>query len=394
MKRRLAIITTHPIQYNAPLFELMNKTATAFTIKVFYTWSQSKHPEFDKGFGRSVAWDIPLLKGYDYTFVNNISAKPGTHHFNGIKNPGLIKEIEEWKADAILVFGWSFLSHLKALRYFHKKIPVLFRGDSTLIDEPAGLSIKKIVRKIFLTWVYNHVDYALYVGVANKRYFLKHGLRSSQLLFAPHAIDNNRFSGNHISYSEKAKNWRLNWGIDEKDTVFLFAGKLTQKKDPEILIKAFIAISMLNTWLIIAGNGKLESVLKDNYSSYTSIIFIDFKNQSLMPIVYRLGDIFVLPSKGPGETWGLAVNEAMAAERAIITSDKCGCSEDLIIKNKNGYVFESENVESLAEAMRNALLNYNEMGQESKKIIDNWTYSKTIGQLESLFKNKLLNEES
>ncbi len=45
------------------------------------------------------------------------------------------------------------------------------------------------------------------------------------------------------------------------------------------------------------------------------MIFLDFQNQQKMPLVYRLCDIFVLPSMGPGETWGLAVNEAMACKR-------------------------------------------------------------------------------
>ena len=136
MKIRLAIITTHPIQYNAPLFKQMNEGGIGFEIRVFYTWSQSKDSLFDREFGRPVDWDIPLLAGYDYTFVENVSGDPGSHHFNGIINPTLLEEIEAWNAAAVLVFGWSFASHLKAIKHFNKKIPVLFRGDSTLMDEP------------------------------------------------------------------------------------------------------------------------------------------------------------------------------------------------------------------------------------------------------------------
>src|SRR5215213_5525904 len=103
-KRRLAIITSHPIQYNAPLFKLMNESVIRFIIKVFYTRGQSNDKVLDKEFGVSFNWDIPLLDGYEYTFVKNISTDPGSHHFNGIINPTLNKEIEDWNADAILVF--------------------------------------------------------------------------------------------------------------------------------------------------------------------------------------------------------------------------------------------------------------------------------------------------
>lgn len=388
-EKRLAIITSHPIQYNAPLFKLMNEENSSFVIKVFYTRGQSKDKVFDKEFGLAIDWDIPLLEGYEYAFVNNVSSKPGTHHFNGIINPTLNEEIEEWKADVLLVFRWSFNSHLKALRYFYKKIPVLFRGDSTLIDEPSVAGIKRMIRRLFLTWVYSHVDYALYVGSASKEYFLAHGLKSSQLLFGPHAIDNNRFSGDETSHNQKAKTWRSNLGIDESDIVFLFAAKLTKKKDPELLIKSFLALNNTTAWLILVGNGELENELKEKYSSYSKVIFIGFQNQSVMPVVYRLGDVFVLPSKGPGETWGLAINEAMACGRAVIASDKCGCSTDLITNDKNGYIFENGNLESLKKCLGEAMLNYKEQGICSGVKIKEWTYSKTVDQLKAFFEKTI-----
>jgi glycosyltransferase involved in cell wall biosynthesis len=48
-----------------------------------------------------------------------------------------------------------------------------------------------------------------------------------------------------------------------------------------------------------------------------------------MPVVYRLGDIFVLPSAF-GESWGLAVNEALACGRPVIVSDRVGCAPDVV----------------------------------------------------------------
>ena len=173
LKKRVAIITTHPIQYNAPLFELLTQRGV-IEIKVFYTWGKSVlENKFDPGFGKIINWDIDLLKGYNYAFIHNVSTKPGSHHFNGIDNPTLIKEIETWTADAILVYGWSFKSHLKCLRYFKGKLPVFFRGDSTLLDK--RYTFKSLLRSIFLNWVYSHVEIAFYVGLSNFDYFKKYG---------------------------------------------------------------------------------------------------------------------------------------------------------------------------------------------------------------------------
>lgn len=132
--KKLAIVTTHPIQYYAPWFRLMSQR-NVINLKVFYTWSQAKEKVKDKTFGQDISWDIPLLKGYEFEFIENISTNPGSHHFRGIICPDLIPAIKKYNPDAILIFGWNFVSHLKVMRYFKNKIPIWFRGDSTLLDD-------------------------------------------------------------------------------------------------------------------------------------------------------------------------------------------------------------------------------------------------------------------
>ena len=382
MSKRLAIITTHPIQYNAPLFKLLAERKK-IAVKVFYTFSQSQNGgQYDSGFGKIIRWDIPLLEGYEYEFINNIAQKPGTYHFGGINNPTLNLRVEAWEPDAILIYGWSFKSHLECMRKFNKKIPIIFRGDSNLIDERG--SFKKIIRKIFLKWIYSHVDYALYVGTLNKLYYLNNGLKEEQLFFAPHAIDNERFNKNEQLLQQKAILLRKEIGISEEDTVFLFAGKLEPKKNPRLLIKAFQKIGR-KAYLVIVGNGVLEAELKEQYKA-TNIMFRDFQNQSEMPLIYRLGDVFVLPSSGPGETWGLAINEAMATSRPVIVSDKCGCAVDLVKNGKNGYIFKSNNETDLTVKMLLMLdkKRLKEMGEQSKHIIQDWSIENVCSSIENI----------
>ena len=358
--KQLAILTTHPIQYNAPLFK--NLATRGFVrIKVFYTWGVGVTvSKFDPGFGRNIKWDIPLLEGYEYEFLENESRFPGSDRFNGIINPQLVSRIKEWKADAILVFGWNFRSHLKALIYFKNKIPIFFRGDSTLLDEPTGFSFKKILRRQILKWVYRHVDYAFFVGVNNREYFKKHGLTDLQLIYAPHTIDIERFIEPDSFYKQEAIAMRRKLSIPDNSTVFLFAGKLERKKNVAFLLTVFMNISTANSHLIIVGNGILEKSLKEKSNDFNNIHFIDFQNQSRMPVIYRLCEVFVLPSQGPGETWGLAANEALACGCCLLMSDKCGGAVDLIRDNENGYVFESNNSQSLSDRIEK-LINKKEL---------------------------------
>jgi glycosyltransferase involved in cell wall biosynthesis len=386
---RLAIVTSHPIQYYAPFFRLLAKEP-GIELKVYYTWSQSQQgAKFDRDFGKMIDWDIPLLDGYQHEFVNNKAKDPGVHHFNGIINPDLNNKITEWNPDFLLIIGWNFRSHFACMRYFKGRVPVLFKGDSTLLDEKPGL--KKILRRIFLRWVYSKVDYALYVGKNNHDYFYKHGLRENQLYFLPHAVDNKRFNGPD-NYEFDAKQWRRELGIGDGDLVVLFAGKLEPKKDPDFMLRLAKNLPDPRLKMIIVGNGKSEDELKMKGSKDNRIIFLDFQNQQKMPLVYRLADIFVLPSRGPGETWGLAVNEAMACKRPVIVSSKCGCVPDLVEENITGWVFEpGEEGDQKIKDLLNRILDkrslLDSMGDQAWQKLQPYSYPKAIEKIKQLLEN-------
>ena len=298
-------------------------------------------------------------------------------------------EIKEWRADALLVYGWSFKSHLQCLRYFHKKIPVYFKGDSTLLDESPGL--KQLARRLFLQWVFAFVDVALYVGDANKKYFLKHGLKPSQLLFAPHAVDNDRFQKKEESV-RGATALRTQLHIHPADTVFLFAGKMEKKKNPILLLQVFLTLAREDVHLVLAGNGELEAELKALAAGKTRIHFLPFQNQLMMPTLYQLCEVFVLPSSGPGETWGLAVNEAMAGGKAVLVSNACGVAEDLVEDGKNGYSFKRNDAEDLKEKILQLMDKKNEltmMGAASSSMIKSWSFVKNAEVIEYLMNKEI-----
>jgi len=394
MKQKIAIVTTHPIQYYAPLFKLLAKQ---IDVRVFYTWGEASVDKFDPGFGKKVEWDIPLLEGYEYQFLENTSKKPGSHGYSGVINPTIISTIENYAPSAIIVIGWCYNSHLNVLRYFKGKVPVYFRGDSTLLDnETQGLinQLKTVIRKVVLSWVYGHVDKVFYVGSASKDYFSWAGMKEKQLVFAPHSIDNTRFEEDK---TVEASAFRSSLNIPESAIVILYAGKLESKKNPLLLLSAFMNVVLENVYLIMLGNGELEYDLKkaaDKGEVNKQVLFVDFQNQSLMSTWYQVSDIFCLPSQGPGETWGLAINEAMVCGNAIIASDKVGCATDLIKQNENGWVFASGNTNELKMILQNLpdKTKINVMGQKSKELIKDWAIKKTVEKMMDEFNDDFIND--
>ncbi|WP_118829968.1 glycosyltransferase family 4 protein [Salinibacter ruber] len=366
---KLAILNTHPIQYYSPYYRRLAQQPE-LKLRVFYGWGRATEETYDLGFEEDVSWDIPLLDGYEHTFLENTASDPGTHHFWGIVTPDLVPTIEEWRPDALLVFGWNFRAHLRALRHFHGRIPVLFRGDSTLIDESAGP--RRWVRRGFLRWVYRHVDHALYVGQNNRAYFEAHGFADDWLTWIPHAIDNARFA-DAPEADEKARRWRHEIGIPDGAPVVLFAGKLVEEKAPDVLLDAFVSLETDESHLVIVGSGPMEEALRAKMESHTRVHFLGFQNQSRMPVVYRLGDLVALPSRS--ETWGLAVNEAMACGRPVVVSERVGCTPDLVDET-NGRVVPPDDADALACALDELLANQDHlqsMGRRSAKRIEDWS---------------------
>lgn len=346
---RLAIVSSHPIQYNAPIFKAL-AARSDLEVHVFFSWrGPEAQPDID--FGRIVVWDIPLTQGYNSSFIENKSARPGSQRFFGLRNPGMCTAINSFKPDAVLVYGWASATHLAVLRYFHGRLPVLFRGDSTLSSSDRAW--KAPFRKYILSWVYSHINRALAVGKSNREYFLAHGLIDRQISWVPHSVESERFSANDNEYQIEADRHRALLGIPPEACVFLFAGKFVQHKQPQLLIEAFKLLDRstvrIQPHLVLVGSGPLEAELRSLAIKRDDIHFVGFKNQTEMPIAYRLGDVFVLPSTR--ETWGLAVNEAMSCGRPIIVSDHVGCAPDLAAVARFSTVFRSGDCHSLIAAL-------------------------------------------
>ena len=345
-------------------------------LRAFYGW-RGTADSIDHGFGQTIKWDVPLLDGYDYEFVPNAAKDPGSHHFNGIALPSLTDRIAQWGAEALLVFGWSYKAHLHAMRHFKNRIPVLFRGDSNLLDETPGL--RRLLRRWYLRNVYKNVEVALAVGTHNIAYFRALGLHKDQIVLAPHAVDNARFQSNAAEKTNKAMELRRSLDIDDDAVVVMYVGKLEPKKAPELLLSAVGNVSG-NIHLVYVGSGELESALKSHATR--RVHFLGFQNQQAMETVYRIADVVVLPSRGPGETWGLALNEAMACGRAVVASSRVGGAIDLIETNVNGWIFQSGDAEELRQVLQHCVKRgrneLTSMGAASLRKIESFSVPKLV----------------
>jgi glycosyltransferase involved in cell wall biosynthesis len=346
---RVAFIASHPIQYVAPLYQRLSQRDDLIA-KVFFTWHAGSEAVDDRGFRARIAWDIPLTDGYESEGVPNISPAPGTHHFLGLVNPSLVRRVLAWRPDLVHVSGWAWLSHLQALHGLHRRgVPILFRGDSHLLDSawsgPRWWMKRALLRRVF-SWPAG----VLAVGSANRDYFEKLGVECGRIFLCTHSIDVVRFAEPGAALEEEAARWRRELGIADGQRVVLFAGKFEPKKRPVELMRAMQLLARPDLVTVLIGGGELQREI-DALAAADPARFrvLPLQNQSRMPVVYRLADLFVLPS-AYGETWGLAVNEALACGRPVLVSDRVGCAADLVDETCGG-VFVANDLAALPGAI-------------------------------------------
>jgi glycosyltransferase involved in cell wall biosynthesis len=359
---------------------------------VFYLWDFGITAQADRQFKQAIQWDIPLLEGYDYEFVPNTSRQPGTSHFWGLQNPTLTAQVRAFQPDAVLMMNYNYASLYRFLGTW-RDTPLLFRGDSHRLVPENGA--KAALKRQWITQIYRKFSACLYVGQANRDYFRYHGVEGERLFFSPHAIDNDRFIGQANIAQPEATIWKQELGIPADHQVILFAGKLISKKRPLDLLQAFLQANLPQVSLLFVGSGELEAAVREQAQASGSrhIYFAPFQNQSQMPRTYAAGDVMVLPSSGAGETWGLAVNEAMCLGRPVIASDQVGCAADLVKPGQTGLIFPAGDVDALASCLRQALGQsrgadgspLRQWGQAGQAHISHYSYDQaTEGLMEAL----------
>ena len=268
----------------------------------------------------------------------------------------------------MLVFGYGWKSLLR-LALTWRFCPLILRGDTHLIgrDSPSGW------RQRFRQWLMP-VLLARYrgfasVGVAHTRFLIKNGVPLKRIFHVPHCVDNSRWFEQTNTAATDTDALRERFGIVHGHQVIVFAGKFESKKRPDLLIEAFARATMPKTSLLMVGGGPLESSLRKQSEGIANVQFLPFQNQQSLPSVFAVADLLVLPSEGAEETWGLVVNEAMAAGLPCIVSDHVGCREDLVIEGVTGWSFPHGDVGALASKLNLACDTVGRRGSEMRAAV-------------------------
>jgi len=269
------------------------------------------------------------------------------------------------------------------------KIPGLIRSDSTLYDRPRS-QMKLRIKKAFFDLLAPYVSGVLAVGDDNAAYWRGYFRDRVPIFPCCYAVDNHFFQRECSLASENREEFRHSLGLQAGRPVILFAAKLIPRKRCGDVIEAYLKLVQTSLaqsipYLLIVGDGEHRAALEHQASRSNpgDIRFLGFRNQSEMPPLYDLCDVFVLPSVD--EPWGLAINEVMNASRPVIVTDQVGCHKNLVQDGKNGFVFPAGDTAALANSLSRVLAGDTgrQMGIESLRIIQDYSFEQNVQGLRS-----------
>ena len=161
------------------------------------------------------------------------------------------------------------------------------------------------------------------------------------------------------SWPERGK-FRKSQGISREEKLVLFLGRLSTKKSPDLLLKAFAELAGrsfgIPMTLVFAGPD--EGGVKSELEQMATQLGVRTKVQFVGPIfgemkwaAYRDADVFVLPSQN--ENFGNSAAEAVAAGTPVIVTEQCGIAP--LLADEAGLVVRHDQA-ALSTALERILI--------------------------------------
>lgn len=381
-RRRIAIVTTHPVQYHGPWFRKLAADERV-DLKVLFACDHGQKPSFDAGFNATFEWDRPLTDGYAHEFLPNIHPKPGPQSFFSRTNPILWRRLRPEFYDAAIVFGWGYLSTLIALAAAEAHgVATVMHSESNL--GPRGRPPWKArARKAVLTALFRRVDAFLAVGTLGREMYAAYGAPPERVFVAPYAADNEFFEAERERLEPHRDALRAELGVTDDRPIVVSSGKLLEDKAPLDLVRAFAKVRRERAAkLVFLGDGPLRGEVLEvarHEGVVDDVAITGFRNQRELGRVYVASDLLAFPSRR--ETWGIVINEAMLFGLPVICSDQVTAHHDLVTPGVTGDVYPVGDVEALASLMAKRLAAVQcsrALGREGQRRIAAFSYDQCV----------------
>lgn len=287
------------------------------------------------------------------------------------------KIFESFYPDMAIINGYVGTEQTALISCCKKaKVPYAIETDTPL--HIPGNKLKAAAKKLYLKGLlHNRLCYGFPGGTLQEENLVYYGIPKEKCYTMPMCVDSSRLLAEGEKLPDK-ESLKAQYGLAGKD-VFLFVGRLEDVKNVPVLLQAYGEYKKrnANAALMIVGDGTRQEALQKQAASLQDVVFAGYVVFPGLVAYYKLADVFVLPSGY--EPWGLVVNEAQAFDLPVVVSSKVGCREDLVLPEKNGYIFQDGDVQQLQETMEKAL----KLGSPEVSMAQIWNHEKYYEQFVS-----------
>ncbi len=279
--------------------------------------------------------------------------------------------IDHWQPDIIYIAGWGDKDYNQVAAKWINRVPVIVG-----MDNPWKGSLKqKFACFIAPFYLKNKATHLWVAGYPQYEYARRMGFPANRILHDLYCADTSQFRKSLSGFRKR----------------IVFVGRMVAYKRPGWLVETFNELLVkhpeLQDWeLLMIGNGPLQQDLQKRYARAKQVSFLSFVQPAELVQYYHQSAVFCMPSAY--EHWGVVVQEAAAAELALLLSDTCGAASTFLINGFNGYVFDSDNKDDFRKKldmlMKEAPASLQQMGKQSVALSERITHDTWCGNLKSV----------
>jgi glycosyltransferase involved in cell wall biosynthesis len=254
--------------------------------------------------------------------VPNLSNKLA-YYYQFYTPMGALKHAERLLAESDILHLHTFrnlLNDLLARTAVKQQIPFVLTGHGTIPRIERFQSIKKIYDLLIGKWQLNNAAGYVALSAAERRSMRRLGLPADKIRVIPNGI-------NQMEQAQPGL-FRKQWGLDPKEKMILFLGKITPRKGVQHLVRAFARIRNCAR-LVIAGNdmgyaSKIRSLISE-LGLQERVLWTGLLDDERKLEAFRDADLTVYPSVN--EAFGLVPLESILSGTPVIVCDDDGCGQ-------------------------------------------------------------------
>ena len=282
----------------------------------------------------------------------------------GVLSVRLSNALNKFRPNVVAVPGWSDPAALMTLDWAQRRgIPSILMSDSRAEDTPRHIFTETVKRIIVA-----NASAGFVAGEVHAHYLTCLGMARERISKGYDVVDNAHFAtGANMARADA--NSRERFGLPEH--YFLSVSRFVEKKNLAALLEAhsrYATHANDPIDLVVVGDGPLRPELEAKAGTHATIR--PFASYNELPFLFGLAEGVVVPSIT--DQWGLVVNEAMAAECAVLASSRAGASAELIDDGVNGFMVNPDLPSLEAGIRRFAAADRRSLAKAGRKTIAAW----------------------